>query len=231
MRAGPLCKEDIEESLTYSAALNCWPAALVVGLVHLDASTASRVSKAITQSGLRPPLEYGSPEELPDDQGLDVLVLQLSDDGASAVRVIAAARAALPDVPLVGIRRSSGPGGRNGSPRLGLDGVVLTDRLEATLVPTLRVVLAGLVCVPRGMRDEFNKENLSGRERQVLGMVVMGCTNAEIAAKLYLAESTVKSHLSSVYSKLGVRSRRDATALILDPAAGLHEGILTISAA
>jgi DNA-binding NarL/FixJ family response regulator len=218
-------------SLTNSVPHNCWPAAFVVGLVRLDASTASRVTKAITQSGLRPPVEYGSPEDLAHAQGLEVLVLALSDDGPSTVRVVATARAALPDVPLVGIRRSSWPGGRNGSPRLGLDGVVLTDRLEATLVPTLRVVVAGLVCVPGGMRDELNKENLSGRERQVLGMVVMGCTNAEIAAKLYLAESTVKSHLSSVYSKLGVRSRRDAAALILDPAAGLHEGVLTTSAA
>jgi DNA-binding NarL/FixJ family response regulator len=62
-------------------------------------------------------------------------------------------------------------------------------------------------------------------------MLVRGFTNAEIAARLYLAESTVKSHLSSAYTKLGVRSRRDAATMILDPGQGLGPGILAISAA
>jgi DNA-binding CsgD family transcriptional regulator len=41
----------------------------------------------------------------------------------------------------------------------------------------------------------------------------------------------VKSHLSSAYTKLGVRSRKDAATMILDPVAGLAPGILTITAA
>ncbi len=55
----------------------------------------------------------------------------------------------------------------------------------------------------------------------------MGMTNAAIAGQLYLAESTVKSHLSSAFAKLGVASRSEAATVILDPrSAGL--GILTI---
>jgi DNA-binding NarL/FixJ family response regulator len=56
----------------------------------------------------------------------------------------------------------------------------------------------------------------------------MGMTNAEIAAKLFLAESTVKSHLSSAFAKLGVASRSEAAAVILDSRTGVGLGILTI---
>ncbi len=45
-----------------------------------------------------------------------------------------------------------------------------------------------------------------------------GSTNALIARELGLAESTIKSHLSSAFAKLGVASRAEAAALILDPA-------------
>ena len=68
------------------------------------------------------------------------------------------------------------------------------------------------------------------REKQILGLVVMGMTNAQIASKLFLAESTVKSHLSSSFTKLGVASRNEAVGLILDPTRGQGLGILTIPA-
>jgi hypothetical protein len=60
-------------------------------------------------------------------------------------------------------------------------------------------------------------------------MVVRGFTNAEIARKLFVAESTVKSHLSSAFVKLGVRSRNEATAVILDQSSGLGTGVLAIT--
>ena len=64
------------------------------------------------------------------------------------------------------------------------------------------------------------------REKEILRLVVEGLSNGEIGRKLYLAESTVKSHLSSSFAKLGVHSRNEATALILDPGAGLGPAIL-----
>ena len=51
----------------------------------------------------------------------------------------------------------------------------------------------------------------------------------EVAPVLGLAETTVKSHLSSTFRKLGVRSRSEAAALVLDAQSGLGLGVLTIS--
>jgi DNA-binding NarL/FixJ family response regulator len=50
----------------------------------------------------------------------------------------------------------------------------------------------------------------------VLSFVARGLTNAQIAEKLFLSESTIKSHLSSAFSKFGVRSRKEAAVLFLE---------------
>jgi ATP/maltotriose-dependent transcriptional regulator MalT len=89
-------------------------------------------------------------------------------------------------------------------------------------------VRAGQVVFP-ATAVERARPALTVREKQVLGMVVLGFSNAEIAQKLFVAETTVKSHLSSAFAKLGVRSRRAAADAILDPVNGLGTGILAIS--
>jgi DNA-binding NarL/FixJ family response regulator len=111
----------------------------------------------------------------------------------------------------------------------GAHGYVLEDSLERTLIPTIASVLAGQVAVPRQAHQQIGTPRLSPREKQVLGLVVMGCMNHEIAKTLYVSESTVKSHLSSAFTKLAVRSRTEAVDLILDPEQGLGRGILAIT--
>ena len=99
----------------------------------------------------------------------------------------------------------------------GTDGLVFADELEATLRPTVAAALVGQIAVPRNLRTFIRKPSLSAKERRVLGLLVTGLTNSEIGARLFLADSTVKSHLSSAYMKLGVRSRSEAVSLLLDP--------------
>jgi len=108
----------------------------------------------------------------------------------------------------------------------GASGVVLYTDLERSLGPCLCAVQVGQVCVPREHWRQIEPPVLSTREKQILGLVVMGYMNSQIADQLYLAESTVKSHLSSAFGKLGVRSRNEAVDLIINPERGLGMGIL-----
>jgi NarL family two-component system response regulator LiaR len=57
--------------------------------------------------------------------------------------------------------------------------------------------------------------DLTGREREVLSLVIAGLNNTQIAAKLSVSPSTIKSHVSSILSKLGVASRTEAVTLAL----------------
>lgn len=155
-----------------------------------------------------------------------VLALDPMDDGATDA--IGAIRAGLPSAHVIVLAPSDRKRRARKALRHGAAGFIAVTNLESTLQPTIRAVAAGLVCLPQDDRDAAARQPLSYRERQVMGMVVMGFSNGEIARRLFLAESTVKSHLSSAFTKLGVRSRAEATAVVLDPAEGVGVGILTI---
>lgn len=112
--------------------------------------------------------------------------------------------------------------------KAGAAGIVLSEAVETVLAPCLLTVKTGQICVPREHWKQIEPPALSSREKQILGLVVMGDTNAQIAQRLFLAESTVKSHLSSAFGKLGVRSRNEAVHLILDSERGFGMGILAL---
>ena len=69
-------------------------------------------------------------------------------------------------------------------------------------------------------RDRHRQSLLSSREEEVLRLVADGLTNKEIARQLIIAESTVKTHVASLFNKLGVDSRAQAVAI------AAHQGFL-----
>jgi DNA-binding NarL/FixJ family response regulator len=207
---------------------------LALGIIVEDASLHDRLVAALDQAGIEFRAHARTAHELAAyTPEVDVAILYTGVTGTTVLLdEVRRARDALPSsVALVAVWPERVASDSRRALRAGADGLVSDNDLDRTLGPTLHAVRSGVICVPRPMRARLESESLSLREKQVLGMLVMGFTNAEIAAKLFLAESTVKSHLSSAYTKLGVRSRKDAATMILDPVAGLAPGILATTAA
>ncbi|MBJ7332436.1 MAG: response regulator transcription factor [Solirubrobacteraceae bacterium] len=80
----------------------------------------------------------------------------------------------------------------------------------AAVVETVRVAVLEDGPIPQPTLREPAAQ-LSNRERQVLELLATGATNREIAAQLHLGPDSVKKHASSLYRKLGVRNRTEAT--------------------
>lgn len=112
--------------------------------------------------------------------------------------------------------------------RNGASGFLLKDTPAEDLVRAIRVVAAGEALlapsVTRRLVEELARlparpaappelASLTDRERQVLGLVARGLSNAEIAAELVLGETTVKTHVGRVLMKLGLRDRVQAVVL------------------
>jgi len=119
----------------------------------------------------------------------------------------------------------------------GASGFLLKDALPDELVQAVRVVAAGdallAPSVTRRLLERFASQRptaprkaqsllgLTEREREILVLVGRGRSNTEIAAELFIAEQTVKTHVSRIFTKLGVRDRVQAVILAYD--AGLVE--------
>jgi DNA-binding NarL/FixJ family response regulator len=98
----------------------------------------------------------------------------------------------------------------------GADGVVLAGAVVLTLPVAVLSVWHGQASVPLEAAAQLGRPPISHRERQVMALANEGLSNGEIAATLCVAESTVKSHLASVFSKLGVHTRSEALAALGD---------------
>jgi DNA-binding NarL/FixJ family response regulator len=108
---------------------------------------------------------------------------------------------------------------KDATPEEILHAVRVVARGEALLAPAVTARLVTEFAQRARLAEPPGLAALTGREREVLLLVAAGLANGEIAARLYLAEQTVKSHVSSVLFKLGLRDR--VQAVILAYEAGL----------
>lgn len=108
-------------------------------------------------------------------------------------------------------------------------GIVYDHEVTHALAASVHAILAGQLAVPTALGRQIAPRPLSHREKQILGLVVLGLTNREIANRLYLAESTVKTHLSSAFRKIDARSRAEAVTRIQDPDSEYGPSILALT--
>ncbi len=154
----------------------------------------------------------------------DVLVMSKEDVGAALAATIASKR----EWPVVLVCDKFEPSQISALVAGGIWGVALRSEADRTLMPTIAAVALGQICFPRDQGLTAGRPVLSIREKQVMGLVALGLSNSEIADRLVVAESTVKSHLTSAFAKLGVRSRHEAAHLVVNPDSGLGLGFLSL---
>jgi DNA-binding CsgD family transcriptional regulator len=93
----------------------------------------------------------------------------------------------------------------------GADEAPLTRR-ECALLTKIAPLLAEAVLLGHGapgLLPVLPEERLTEREREVAHLVLAGSSNAEVGARLAMSEATVKTHLTRIYAKLGIRSRTE----------------------
>jgi DNA-binding NarL/FixJ family response regulator len=190
--------------------------------------TRTRIADVVVREGLAFRTFADLAQLLDTDSAQSQIVVWIEDSGLSLSKTIESLTKRFEGTPIVVACPAIERWEMRAALTAGAAGVLLHDNIDAALGPCLRAVLAGQTCVPRGHWRQIEPPVLSAREKQILGLVVMGYMNGQIAEQLFLAESTVKSHLSSAFSKLGVRSRNEAVNLILDPERGLGMGILAL---
>jgi DNA-binding NarL/FixJ family response regulator len=107
----------------------------------------------------------------------------------------------------------------------GARGFVHAGMSPEQIIRALEIVAKGEMVAPRQLlehviehltasEEEADLDALSRRQREILGLVVEGMSNAEIGKRLYLSESTIKQHLRAAYKVLGVSNRTEASKLV-----------------
>jgi DNA-binding NarL/FixJ family response regulator len=195
-----------------------------------NAAVSQRISAACGEGGLTAVSSISSPEQV-DQASIDsstIFVFACNVDEADGMAALRRLQREQGKAPIVVIS----PPATGTSVRRALDAgaaaIVFEPEIETTLAVTALAVASGQSVVPRKLRASIERPAFSHRERQVLALVSKGLTNSEIAERMLLAQSTVKSHLSSAFTKLGIRSRKEVTALLLDPEQARSVGLLGV---
>ncbi|MGC4055964.1 MAG: response regulator transcription factor [Paludibaculum sp.] len=147
----------------------------------------------------------------------DVTLMDLQMPVMNGIEAITAIRGEFPDARMIVLTTYQGDVQALRALKAGAMGYLLKQMLRSDLADAIRTVHAGKRRIPSEiatqLADHATDEPLSERELEVLRKVAFGSSNKIIAAELNVSESTIKSHLKNILSKLGANDRTHAVTI------------------
>jgi two-component system response regulator NreC len=153
----------------------------------------------------------------------DVLVLDLNMPGESSLEAIPTLREEFPDTQIVVLTMQNEPAYARTALGAGVLGYVLKESADAELVEAVRAAVAGEHYLNPRLGAKVAAEpppgppdGLSQRELDILRLIALGYTNAQVAEELFLSVRTVETHRSHIQQKLGLADRAELVRYALD---------------
>ncbi len=153
----------------------------------------------------------------------DVILMDLMMPGIGGIGAIRKIRELYPQVKVVALTSFREENLVQGALQAGAIGYLLKNVTAAELARAIRAAKAGKMTLSPEATEVLAQSviraspanELTDREREVLGLMVKGMNNNQIAEKLFISLGTVKFHISNIFMKLGVQSRVEAVTLAM----------------
>jgi two-component system, NarL family, response regulator NreC len=152
-----------------------------------------------------------------------ILILDLNMPGRSSLDAIPDIQEASPQTEVVVLTMQNEPAFARRALQAGVRGYVLKEAADSELVQAVRSAAAGNIYLQPALgarlaaaRDGREADELSERERDVLRLIALGHTNAEVAEQLYISIRTVESHRAHIQQKLRLSSRAELVRYALE---------------
>ncbi len=157
----------------------------------------------------------------PPEAGVPCTVVLWAEDAKSVLSKVERTREVSPDASILVLGPSADLPLARAAFRVGARGFVHAGMRPEQVARAIEVAARGEIVAPRELLEHLLADEepadlgvLSSRQQEVLGLVAEGMSNAQIAKRLFLSESTVKQHLRSAYKLLGVTNRTEAARLL-----------------
>jgi DNA-binding NarL/FixJ family response regulator len=149
----------------------------------------------------------------------DVTLMDLRLPGINGIDALIAIRGEYPDARIIVLTTSDGDAEIQRALRAGAAAYILKSTLKDELLATIRSVHAGNKHVPPDvatrLAEHLGDDTLTARELEVLQLIRDGSKNKEIAARLYISETTVNFHIKNLVNKLQANDRTHAVAIAI----------------